>query len=147
MILGESNTDAAIAGAKDGAFAGLGTLGLFGAVAIATGMTITGPIAVALVAVAVTVASIVATSRAALGDELSPDMMSLDLSDLSNCFARGTLVQVPGGLKPIEDIVPGDLVMAFDKFGGLAPKRVVRLFHNVTDCWLELSFERCVREA
>lgn len=37
-------------------------------------------------------------------------------------------------MKNIEDIVPGDIVMAEDETTGeLAPKRVVRVFHNVTD--------------
>ncbi len=50
-----------------------------------------------------------------------------------------------GSTKPIEAIGIGDLVLAFDGFGALVPRRVARLYRNVTDRWTELSFAQVAR--
>ena len=53
------------------------------------------------------------------------------------CFAAGTAVlMADGGTLPIEDVKAGDLVMAFDGFGPLQPRRVVAVHRNVTDEFL-----------
>jgi Ca2+-binding RTX toxin-like protein len=65
--------------------------------------------------------------------------------DVNKCFAPGTpILLADGTTKPIEDIQVDDLVLAFDDQvergrGALQPHRVIRLFQNVTDEWLELS--------
>lgn len=62
----------------------------------------------------------------------------------SLCFAAGTLVSMADGSQmPIERVQPGDVVLAFDPSenfgrGALVPKRVVRLFQNDTEEWLQL---------
>src|SRR6185369_15993204 len=59
-----------------------------------------------------------------------------------NCFPAGTpILLADGSTKSIEHVCRFDLVMAFDAFGQLVPRRVVRLFQNVTDQWIELFFE------
>lgn len=66
----------------------------------------------------------------------------------SPCFAAGTPIWLADGTtRPIEDIKVGDLVLAFDSNeflgrGPLRPRRVTRLFRNVTDHWLLLSSKR-----
>ncbi|MGI9129766.1 MAG: lectin-like protein, partial [Roseomonas sp.] len=61
------------------------------------------------------------------------------------CFAAGTpILMADGTTKPIEDIRVGDLVMAFAEdaaagHGDLAPRKVVRLYRNVTKEWIEIS--------
>ena len=52
------------------------------------------------------------------------------------CFKEGTLVQTENGLKPIEDIQVGDLVLAYDEeTGNQAFKPVKQLFRNQTKEW------------
>lgn len=51
-----------------------------------------------------------------------------------------------GSLKAIENIRIGDAVLAFNGLGKLEPRKVTRLFQNVTDVWLELisnSLDTC----
>ncbi|WP_299686192.1 Hint domain-containing protein [uncultured Tateyamaria sp.] len=43
------------------------------------------------------------------------------------CFAAGTLIRVPGGEMPVEDLNPGDLVLTYDR----GPKEVVWRAHSV----------------
>lgn len=58
------------------------------------------------------------------------------------CFAAGTPILLRDGLsKKIEDVVPGDEVMAFDGLNTLTARKVTQLFSNVTEEWLELSFK------
>src|SRR5262249_49064032 len=65
--------------------------------------------------------------------------------DFNKCFAAGTpILLADGTTKAIEDVRPGDLVFAFDRHvalgcGPLEPRRVTRLFENVTQEWLKLS--------
>jgi len=69
-----------------------------------------------------------------------------DLIDngIPQCFLAGTPILMSDGTeKPIEDIKPGDEVMAFDGGdsqgrGPLAPKKVTRLFRNVTKSIIDL---------
>ena len=52
------------------------------------------------------------------------------------CFKEGTLVETEDGLKPIEEIEVGDMVLAYDEeTGENAWKPVVRLFRNETKEW------------
>jgi Ca2+-binding RTX toxin-like protein len=69
------------------------------------------------------------------------------LSFFARCFSAETEILVPGqpGSKPIANIAIGDTVLAFDGGavhgrGALVAKQVVRLFRNVTDTFIELSF-------
>ena len=56
------------------------------------------------------------------------------------CFAIGTSIrQLDGSVIAIEDVVPGHVVAAFDHFGGLVERRVIRIFRGVTDRWIKLS--------
>jgi hypothetical protein len=63
----------------------------------------------------------------------------------SPCFAAGTPILMANGTKkPIEEIRIGDMVLAFDSRiergrGHMIPRKVVRLFENVTDEWMLLS--------
>lgn len=68
----------------------------------------------------------------------------LSLENLNKCFPTGTQVTLENGhSQSIEDIRVGDIVASFsdDSQGReeLSGKRVVRLFENVTDTWIELS--------
>lgn len=67
------------------------------------------------------------------------------IEKLTLCFAAGTPIATPGGEVPIDALVPGVLVLAFDPSadlgrGALVPKRVVRLFYNETEEWLRLTW-------
>lgn len=56
------------------------------------------------------------------------------------CFVRGTpILLADGSSKPIEQVQAGDLVLAFAGRSALQPRRVVRLFENVTTELLELT--------
>jgi hypothetical protein len=63
------------------------------------------------------------------------------------CFPAGTAITLAEGTeRPIEQVRPGDLVLAFDPSaesgrGALTPRRVTRLFENVTQEWLVLTTE------
>lgn len=67
-----------------------------------------------------------------------------DYERTPKCFASGTMIQVADGSeKPIEDIRPGDVVMAFDPhdqggLGSLKPKKVTRTFQNVAQTIINL---------
>lgn len=85
--------------------------------------------------------------RPLTSEELKPYIDLLDklqpAEDL--CFPSGTDIFTVSGQAPIESLLPGDLVLAFDPSadlgrGALVPKRVVRLFHNETEEWLRLSW-------
>jgi len=63
------------------------------------------------------------------------------------CFAAGTpILLADGSQEAIENITAGQSVMAFNALGQLVPRRVVRLFRNVTAQWIELSFEGNIRK-
>lgn len=47
-----------------------------------------------------------------------------------SCVREGTRIQVPGGTKAIEDVVPGDLVYAFDDDLKLVLRKVLRTWSN-----------------
>ena len=56
------------------------------------------------------------------------------------CFIAGTLVLTTAGLKKIEEIREGDLVLAYDEeTGEQAYKPVVQLFRNTTEEWCTVS--------
>lgn len=61
------------------------------------------------------------------------------------CFSGETEISMADGSKKrIDEIVAGDEVLAFSEFdqggkGELVPRKVVRLFHELTDTWLKLS--------
>ena len=72
-----------------------------------------------------------------------PSSTILDPNDIAafhHCFVRGTPVLLAdGNRKPIEQIEVGDIVFAFDGCGKLQPRRVLRLFENITTELIELS--------
>lgn len=49
---------------------------------------------------------------------------------LSHCIAEGQLVSVVGGQKPIEQVVPGDLVYCYDDLGKLKISKVLKRYDN-----------------
>jgi phage-related protein len=57
------------------------------------------------------------------------------------CFPAGTKVLGPQGYANIEDLVPGDFVLARDENGLRPPayRRVLQVFQNVTDSLLEIT--------
>ena len=58
------------------------------------------------------------------------------------CFEAGTLVQTAEGLSPIEEIKPGDLVLARDeKTGEVAYRKVMRTFVTPDQQLYELEFK------
>ncbi|SDG20179.1 intein N-terminal splicing region, partial [Rhodobacter capsulatus] len=68
-----------------------------------------------------------------------------DFEAQTHCFPAGTAVLTVKGHVPIDSLLPGDLVLAFDPSadlgrGALVPKRVVRLFQNETEEWLRLTW-------
>eukprot|EP00439_Symbiodinium_sp_Y106_P090069 s1_g2605.t1 len=57
-----------------------------------------------------------------------------------SCFAAGTPILLANGSeKPIEQIVIGDVVMAFDTYGELKPRRVTQTYINQKPTLLRLS--------
>ncbi|TRB07119.1 hypothetical protein EXN61_08265 [Agrobacterium tumefaciens] len=62
-------------------------------------------------------------------------------AEFVQCFPAWTDILLHDGkTKPIAEIAVGDLVMSFDGKGELVSNKVTRLFGNVTQEWLELSF-------
>lgn len=65
---------------------------------------------------------------------------------ISPCFHAGTIILLAGGAeKPIEDIRPGDKVLAFDGAadggrGALQEREVARLFGGMTREWIRIEF-------
>ena len=58
------------------------------------------------------------------------------------CFIAGTLVLAKEGKKAIENIVPGDEVLAYDEStGDMQYKKVARVFRNTTDKWYHLTVD------
>ena len=58
------------------------------------------------------------------------------------CFIAGTLVLAKEGKKAIENIVPGDEVLAYDEAtGDMQYKKVARVFRNTTDKWYHLTVD------
>jgi hypothetical protein len=56
------------------------------------------------------------------------------------CFVAGTkILLADGSSKPIEQIQIGDFVLAFAGNSALSPRRVIRLFENITTDLLELA--------
>ena len=70
-------------------------------------------------------------------------MVTLAFASLTSpglCFKEGTLVETEDGLKPIEEIKEGDLVLAFDEqTGEQSFKSVARLFRNTTSEWYHIT--------
>jgi hypothetical protein len=61
---------------------------------------------------------------------------------MMSCFAAGTAVRTIDGLRTIESIRPGDLVLSQDeKTGTISYNPVVNVFHNPPKETLKLSFE------
>jgi len=63
---------------------------------------------------------------------------------LNECFPSGTIVSLhDGSVLPIKTIKVGDIVASYSNDetgrGELTGKRVIRLFENITDTWIELS--------
>lgn len=84
----------------------------------------------------------------AAGLDYADDIESLlqDAAPRPYYFPAGTPIATPAGAVPVEDVRPGDHVLAFDPSvdggrGALVPARVVRLFDNETEEWLRLSWE------
>lgn len=58
-----------------------------------------------------------------------------------HCFPSGTaILMADGSEKPIEAMLPGDLVLAQDADGDLVPAAVKRLFRNETQEFVRLDF-------
>ncbi|WP_425089659.1 hypothetical protein [Stappia sp.] len=70
----------------------------------------------------------------------------MDGSVFDKCFSGNTRILVPSGQACfITDLLPGDIVLSFDPAafngrGGLVPKRVTRIFTNITEEWLRLTW-------
>lgn len=56
------------------------------------------------------------------------------------CFAAGTLIDVPGGTKPIEQIQVDDIVISFDHYGNISENKVTQVFEHNEDQLVEISF-------
>ena len=75
-------------------------------------------------------------SAAAIGTTLAKIAIGTAIGVAVKCFIAGTLVLTAAGLKKIEDIKEGDLVLAYDEeTGEQAYKPVVRLFRNESKDW------------
>jgi hypothetical protein len=58
----------------------------------------------------------------------------------AHCFPRGTAILLADGQTgAIDALAIGDEVLAYDSVGTLHPKKVSRLFENITDSWIRLS--------
>ncbi|MEM8794319.1 MAG: Hint domain-containing protein [Pseudomonadota bacterium] len=76
-------------------------------------------------------------------DQKRGELLSEQLDELNEldpkCFLAGTPVSMfDGSVKPIEEIVSGDLVLSYDKDGELVPGRVTRTFQNRSKHILDL---------
>jgi hypothetical protein len=91
-------------------------------------------------------------ARDAFGRPLDHNGNAIALSQ-SPCFPAGTPILLSDGTeKPIEDIRPGDQVLAFDDAaepgrGALQPREVVRLFGGITQDWIRIDFPISKRAA
>ena len=56
------------------------------------------------------------------------------------CFAAGTLIEIPGGTKPIEQVKVGDIVISFDHYGKISENKVTQVFEHEDDELVEISF-------
>ena len=56
------------------------------------------------------------------------------------CFAAGTLIDIPGGNKPIEEIRVNDIVISFDHYGKLSENKVIQIFEHDEDELVDISF-------
>ncbi len=56
------------------------------------------------------------------------------------CYIGSTEIMTPDGSLVIEDIIPGDIVMAFDKVGVLSPQRVTDKFIHLRDRYTRVTF-------
>ncbi|CTQ47566.1 Endoglucanase E1 precursor [Roseibium aggregatum] len=68
------------------------------------------------------------------------------VTHLVKCFSGNTLISTSSGLTKISEVQPGDYVLSFSPWeqsgtGKLAKKRVTRVFQNITDEWIELSYD------
>jgi DNA polymerase I-like protein with 3'-5' exonuclease and polymerase domains len=59
----------------------------------------------------------------------------------TSCIAKGTLVQIPGGAKPIEKIKVGDYVYSYTNEGVLVLKRVVRHINNGIKACIKIKWQ------
>ena len=67
-------------------------------------------------------------------DDDSPTICPTPVKGGAKCFAAGTLVHTDNGLKPIETIVPGDMVKSMDTVTGeIAYKAVTEIHTNQFD--------------
>jgi hypothetical protein len=63
-------------------------------------------------------------------------------SDISFCFPKGTLIKTKTGLRKIEDLIPGDLVLSYNhNLQKNEYKPIVRLFRKVTQTWIDIQFD------
>jgi len=63
-------------------------------------------------------------------------------SDIGFCFPKGTLIKTKTGLKKIEDLIPGDLVLSYNhNLQKNEYKPIVRLFRKVTQTWIDIQFD------
>ncbi|SDU13695.1 hypothetical protein [Stappia sp. ES.058] len=69
-----------------------------------------------------------------------------DFLNSTKCFSNDVKIQVDSDQSlTISDICPGDIVLSFDPSankgrGALVPKRVTRIFTNITEEWLRLAW-------
>ncbi len=69
---------------------------------------------------------------------------TMDASVDGRCFAAGTEILTPDGVKPIQDLNVGDYVMAFPSSQGeihleLRPQQITKIIRKSTDKWIELT--------
>ena len=57
-----------------------------------------------------------------------------------SCISKGTPIELVGGRKPIEEVVPGDLVYCYDDYGNLKASRVLKFMERGTKPCVKITW-------
>jgi RHS repeat-associated protein len=63
-----------------------------------------------------------------------------EVSNSGGCFPAGTLVTTPAGSRPIETLVEGDTISAWDfEAGAQVPRKILQVLLHETDFWVSID--------
>lgn len=61
--------------------------------------------------------------------------------DLTSCFVAGTLIDTPFGPKPIEKLVPGEIVLSMSSGGRIEEKVVTEFFRHIGNAYRKITLD------